>query len=285
MTSSPLQLTFTAPDGTTTVFNGSADLDAGPMILPASGTYTATIEASDSTSAGSYGFRILDLSAAPVLPFNTTVTGTLNPGLAAQIDRVNGTLGQRLVFDPQFATVPAGLTIALIKPDGTVQPLTLDPGTLKVPFTLDETGTFTLAVQSSGSAAADFSFRMWDLATAPALTLGTPVSGQLNPGAAADVYTLSGQPGEQVDFTSQTTNAPSGALWTLYGPDNTKVGGGLSLNQGFLATLPVAGLYTLVVEQPGGGNPVAYQFTPVPALSTTLPLGSTAARPGRPPGT
>jgi hypothetical protein len=41
-TSSPLQFDFTAPDGSP-IFHRFLVVDAGPAVLPVSGTYTATI--------------------------------------------------------------------------------------------------------------------------------------------------------------------------------------------------------------------------------------------------
>ena len=69
----------------------------------------------------------------------------------------------------------------------------------------------------------------------PALTLGTQVTGQLNPGTAAEVYTLAGR-GQVVDFSTQTTSAAAAnANWTLYGPDDAEVGEGPCARSGLHA--------------------------------------------------
>jgi hypothetical protein len=68
-------------------------------VLPHSGTYTVIVHGYDSTSTGSYAFRLLDFSGAPELPLDTSISGTLDPGLGATAFRFDAAAGQRLFFD------------------------------------------------------------------------------------------------------------------------------------------------------------------------------------------
>ena len=86
-------VTVPADTNTSTRVSGVVESETGAPIqgVPvAIGSATATIQGDDDTSSGTYSFRIVDLAAAPALPFNTTVSGTLNPGQLAQIDQFSG---------------------------------------------------------------------------------------------------------------------------------------------------------------------------------------------------
>src|SRR5262249_23712702 len=146
-----------------------AYIDQGPIILPISGTYKATVKAPYAGATGDYAFRILDLSAAPQLALGTTTSGTLDPGERTDIYRFTGSPGQRLFFDP-LAGDASNLSFSLIAPDGQTKYFVTDPTADKqAPFLLDAAGTYYLAVRGSDETQANpYSFRLWDVASAPA---------------------------------------------------------------------------------------------------------------------
>src|SRR5262249_46055604 len=73
--------TLLNPIGNFVHINGKADNDAGPFTLLVPGTYWLAIQNNLSTPTH-YAFGLLDAAAQPVLPFETVVNGTLNPGFA-----------------------------------------------------------------------------------------------------------------------------------------------------------------------------------------------------------
>jgi len=57
-----------------------------------------------------------------------------------------------------------------------------------------------VAVQGTAAADFDYSFRLLDVAAAPAISLGTIVSGHLNQGLEAALYRLAVTPGQLLEY-------------------------------------------------------------------------------------
>src|SRR5204863_121441 len=56
------------------------------------------------------------------------------------------------------------------------------------PFTLPFSGMYTLVIKGSGDYVSDYSFRLLDVAAAPAISYGVNVTNQLNPQLQAQLY-------------------------------------------------------------------------------------------------
>jgi RHS repeat-associated protein len=272
---SALSLTFNGPGGFR-VFSGS--FDQGPFLLPASGADTLTLQ-NFGTTDSPFTFRLLDLTTVPALALGTAVQGTLNPNSARDIYRFNGTLGQRLFFDALTAP-PDGFSYQLLTPDGrTISLAAPSSGVPVSPITLTAAGTYYLTASDSQPQAPtiDYSFMLSDLATAaPALPLGQPVSGQLSPGTAVNLYTINGNAGEALAFHSLSVS-PSGtgaATWTLYGPDGAPVVSQFSstydVGTDFSATLPADGPYALIIAGTSTTGPVSYNVEVASASGGSL---------------
>ena len=279
---SPVTLTLTAPDGSR-VFATSND--QGPFILPVSGTYTLKLQNFNASTAQPYAFRLIDLTTVPTLALGTTVQGTLDPNYARDLYRFDGGLGQRLVFDA-LTPQPLGFSYQLFTPDGRTINLYPQGNTLPAPpLTLTAAGTYYLSASASSpqSSTVAYSFELLDLAAAaPALALGQPVAGHLNPGTAVQVYTINGTAGQTLEFHSLSL-APSDegtATWTLYGPDNTPLGGVFSgthdLSEDFSAVLPADGVSLLVITGTSSAAPVDYNIEVVdPSVASATSPGIT----------
>src|SRR5205814_4503372 len=96
------------------------------------------------------------------------------------------------------------------------------------PFTLTDSGTYTLIIDGNGSATGDYSFRLDDLSTAQPLALNSIISGQLAPRSETDLYQFNGVSGQRIHPDS--ISASSGeANWYLIGPANQNlVSGGIT---------------------------------------------------------
>src|SRR5262249_4297858 len=152
-----------------------------------------------------------------------------DPNSARDVYRFNGTLGQRLFFDPLTDLAP-GFSYQLLTPDGrTISLIPTSSGAPIPPITLTAAGTYYLAASDRNPQrpTIEYSFTPPDPATAaPAIPLGQPVAGQLNPGTAVALYTIAGTAGEALGFHSLSVS-PAGtgvATWTLYGPGGAGVG-------------------------------------------------------------
>lgn len=86
------------PDGQIRFLQGNADQDVAPFTLPVAGTYRLFFE-NQGAAAASYSARLLDLAAAPPLPFESIESVTLDPGLGATAYRFEAPSGQRMFFD------------------------------------------------------------------------------------------------------------------------------------------------------------------------------------------
>src|SRR5438045_2620303 len=116
----------------------------------------------------------------------TTYMATLNPAFKTDVYRFTGTVGQRLFYDALDADNDA-ISASLYDPLGNIFLLPTccyfngnsdaDFG----PLTLAFSGAYTLVIKGSGDYISDYSFRLLDLAAAPAITYGVNVTNQLNP--------------------------------------------------------------------------------------------------------
>ena len=94
----PVTARLLMPDGQIRFINGNSDTDIAPFSLPVSGTYRLLVE-NQTGLAATYAGRIFDIAAQPLLPFETLVSLTLDPGLGNAVYRFEGSPGQRLYFN------------------------------------------------------------------------------------------------------------------------------------------------------------------------------------------
>src|SRR5262249_41845812 len=70
-------------------------------------------------------------------------------------------------------------------------------------------GNYTLTLRAQDDAIGSYQFQLLNLASAPALTPGTPVSGTLTPAAASAAYSFSAAVGERFFFDLQSSSGGS----------------------------------------------------------------------------
>ena len=116
-------------------------------------------------------------------------------------------------------------------------------------------GDYKLTVDGSGDATGPYAFRLLDLAAAPSLPLGTPVSAILDPGNSTRLYQFTAQAGDKVYFDSQdyTGNEYCTLIDPYAKPVFADSWSGYDVD---VQTLAAPGTYTLVIEG------LSYQTTP-----------------------
>src|SRR6266404_5055270 len=119
-------------------------------------------------------FSCLCLKAGPKplvvgLASSNIYSGTIS--LPGQEDRFTftGTAGQRLYYDALDYDFDA-INVQLISPSGAIPFVNGNSDSDVGLFTLTESGTYTLLQKASGDYTNDYSFRLLDLAAAPAIT-------------------------------------------------------------------------------------------------------------------
>jgi hypothetical protein len=232
------------PDGILfTRFGETAD--AGAYVLPRSGTYTVNVWAVNGAS-GNYSFRILDMSATPVLPLNTPISGTLTNSYETDIYRLTSSSGQQLIYnalanDPNYPSV----LVNFLDPRGQlIGPNTDFANSSGAPFTIQYPGTSYLLLRNTRTVASSYSFQMLDVAAQTSLSLNVSLTNNLGV-YPLGVYKFSGTAGQQLYFRGSSGN-PNG-YWSLFDPNNLTVSGsGVSLYGDFEVTLPVTGTYVLM---------------------------------------
>ena len=100
-----------------------------------------------------------------------------------------GSAGQRLFYDALDADFDA-IYVYLYDPAGNNYAIAHNSDSDVGPFTLPLSGTYTLLIKGSGNYTGDYSFRLLDLAAAPAITYGLNVTNQINPQVQAQLYRI-----------------------------------------------------------------------------------------------
>jgi hypothetical protein len=230
--------------------NLGAYQDAGPFVLPVSGTYSVITK-----GTGPYNFRILDLAANSVaLTLGAEIQKPLDPAYKTDVYRFNGTSGQRLFYDA-LENNNDPVYIRLLAPDltWTINNPNSDSDS-PAPVTLALAGTYYFFVESQVAAPTDYHFRLVDASSAPVVPLDTSITGTLTPGLGATLYRVAGNIGQLLFFDGSVGN--SGGNWTLFGPNNEYIQS-VGLGGDFEYTLTQPTGYTLVLSSTSI-NPVDY---------------------------
>ena len=261
----------------TAIYSSDAWRDSAGIALTRSGNYTIRI-----TGIGDYDYRLLNLqSGSTPLVLGATLTGPL-PAAEALAYSFTGSTGQRLYYDA-LEEDSDDITASLLRPDGTITLLNQSAERDGGPFTLTENGTHYLLLKNNVATAADYNFRLSDLASISPVSIDILTSGSLSPGLETDLYRLTGTAGQRLVFDSQTTFVA--ADWTLYGPANQIVSGTRNLSSNFEVNLTADGTYALVVDGRSatdidyGFNIVTPEIT-TSAFTLNTPVSGTIVEPG-----
>ncbi len=250
------QRSFTASDA-----GGVADADA--VLALVAGTYTLTIEGLNSAT-GDYAFAVIDLAQSQTLTMGTTQT-LHDPAVGTQAYSFLGIPGESFSFDVTTYSGPGHWR--LVAPSGAVVAgglISLAPTSVS----LTELGQYTLMIEGTVNDAAGDHALAFDASvswsgSATVLGLDTAASGTISTSAIFDAYTISATAGQQVLADWLETDDDQFTLWLRDPVGNVQViarkTDEANVSELPLATLPVAGDYTIVVgrESPGSGD---YRF-------------------------
>jgi YD repeat-containing protein len=269
---------------------GSANLCNGsfvaPVTLPKTASYTILVSPYG-TDTGSVSFT---LSNVPPDPTATITVGgssvTLGTTTAGQKMKLffSGTAGQRvslLTTSSNFPNCYWG-TVALIKPDGTqLTASNLCSGAYIDALILPATGTYTIAVNPTGTDIGTGTFTLYSVPPDPSatITIGGPsvTLGTTTPGQNMSL-TFSGTAGQRVSLlttNSSFTNCYWGTV-ALIKPDGTQLTNSNLCSGAYIDALilPATGTYTIAVNPSGADIGTAtftlYSVPPDPSATITI---------------
>ena len=244
---------------------------------PAAGEYLLVFGGGDTAAPVNYSMGILDYDATSTpLNLGNATTGVIDPGSATAIYRFTGAAGQRLVLDA-LQNDPDSVNLRINAPNGAGL-FEINSDSDRGVFTLGESGTYYVVLRGRQAATADFSFRLFDVAAQPQVTVGATVADTLNPGLSANVYRFTGTAGQWLTFDARPNvfdgNDPS-SRWTLFDPADRQVNSALMVNHpdntDFEVTLGSTGEYVLTVAG-GAGAPVPFAFRILDMAASSVPL-------------
>ncbi|MEH2565659.1 CARDB domain-containing protein [Bradyrhizobium sp. AZCC 2289] len=271
------------PNGQQVWFNGFGDV--ATQALPSSGTYSLLVEGYIyNTTPVTFSFNAQSVA-------NTTAALTLG-------SQVNGAVtqaGQQNLYTFNLAN-PSQLYFDSLTNDSSLSWTLTGPRGIEVntrSFTGSDSssiansvlsliaGNYTLAVSGTTSHTGSYSFRLSDLASATAITLGNPISGTLSSGTNTNLYKFDALAGDQIALNRQALNGGN-PYWRVIDPYGEVTYAATFGNSGTL-TLPLAGTYTLLFEgQISANGATDYTFnvssqghvTLTPPTGTVLSLGA-----------
>jgi RHS repeat-associated protein len=252
-------ITIKNPDGSV-LRNGSTitgNTFFEPVMLATTGTYTVYVDGYGSQT-GTVGVQLYnvpaDATAATTINGTGTTVTTTAPGQNATVT-FTATAGERIGLAGS-ANSMGYTSFALKAPDGTSLYSTSSSGSWTMdPIVLPAAGTYTVAIDPSGSNVGSVTIAAYDVAgdatataviDGPAVTLTTTISGQNG------VFSFDGTAGQRVSFTFP------GSTTSFYGtvrkPDGTVLQSSTYTSSGSFyepITLPATGTYTYFVDPSG----------------------------------
>lgn len=220
-TGSSIDWSLTTASGTPLYSESLAN--RAPVMDLAAGNYQLSFSESGSSTVA-YAFRLLDLSAAPLVSLGATNNDSLSPSSSTQAYRLSATAGDVFNFDTETAE-PRSAAWRLIAPHGNTlfdAGLSSDINNLRV----TATGIYTLLVEGYifDAGTVDYQFDVDFLGNTlinpypgSPVTLGNTITGSLATANEVDAYafTLNAATNLYVD----TLLADGSFQWSLKGPD------------------------------------------------------------------
>ncbi|MHB8861524.1 MAG: putative Ig domain-containing protein [Pirellulaceae bacterium] len=241
------------------LFNTGFNADVSTLSLTQPGIYTLLLEGFIfDTGSGSYTFNVQPMGNVPPTPLTgapltlgTTVSDSIT--VAGEQEPYLFTLAEPSLLYFDALTNSSNLNWSLVGPAGAAVSnrsfsVSDGPSLNGNPVLNLVAGTYQLTVAAAGSTTGAYQFRLSDLAQATPFTLGTPISGELNPGPETDLYTFSVAAAGR--FASDFLNRTAGINLRLIDPFGNVVSGNpFGSNPGRQAlNLERPGTYTLLVE-------------------------------------
>ncbi|MBD2468818.1 Ig-like domain-containing protein [Nostoc sp. FACHB-145] len=234
------------------------DLNNGnlsPFTLTEAGTYRLVIDGLGQ-STGTYSFSMVDVSSATSINLDTNVSNRLNPGQQTHFYQFSAASGQRLYLD-SLTNVP-NTSWDLI--DSSNQILATSSMSYDQEVTLNNSGTYLLAIYGFNNSPVDYAFRVITPETQiGTFAIGNTIAGEIAEKGEQDVYTFTGIAGQQLfydalggDYLNFRLYNPAGN--EIYSADSRNDRGP---NDGL--TLTTNGTYRVVIDG-NGADTGSYKF-------------------------
>ncbi len=262
-----------SPSTEQVLFNRNTADNLQPFTLLETGTYQLIVDGSGDIT-GDYSFKLLDLANATDLTFDTTISGSLEPGQETQLYKFEGTANQKLFLENKGSQT--GGFFKLYSPENqllTSTIFTLSRGIREI--NLPENGTYILALEGfSNKEILNYSFSLvTSEINTTELTLGEIVSSNISKPGEEDIYTFEGTAGQSLYYDGISANLQIDTR--LISPSGERVFFGNTISNRQPFALLETGTYQLIVD----GNSVTtgdYSFQLLDlANATDLTLDTT----------
>jgi hypothetical protein len=241
---------------------GNLDSRIGPFSLPADGEYTIVAQSynyRNGSGSASGDFTLsLDTFEVEVIEYGETVNGALTSDTLSAVYSFTGAEGDSVII--RLSSDAFDSYLSLSGPDGFELITNDDSGgnlnSLIGPYTLPQTGDYTISAQSlSGSATGNYTLSL-ESAEISEIAYGDTVTVDFDDSHTVAYFTFQGNAGDVVNVTAEgdvDTNL------TLNDNYNYQIGfdedGGAGTNPELNAiVLTQAGAYTLLLQAPFGGE-------------------------------
>jgi RHS repeat-associated protein len=262
------------------LFANSLNQDGGRLTLNATGTYTVLIEGGiGDTGTASYSFNVLPITdPTQPLTVGNTVNGTL--GAPGELDHYTFNLPSAALLYFDSLTNNNYFQWMLTGPAGTAvsnRPFSSSDGSgVGNPVSSLPAGPYTLTVSAQGQTTGAYSFDLFALSQAQALTPGTAVSSTLNPAKSTTAYQFNATAGSSYYF-ARLSNSSNNTYWRLIDPFGNVLFGSPLNSDGGRLTLKTTGTYTVLIEggiSDTGTASYSFYVAPITDPMQTLTLGN-----------
>ncbi|MGX9354807.1 LamG-like jellyroll fold domain-containing protein [Roseobacteraceae bacterium S113] len=237
---------------------------------PYAGQFFLLIEGTTAAQDAPVDFSLLlqePQDQVTAIDLGDTISGQLQSVDARNVHTFTLTEQSHLVYD--ILTPALNTAVTLRGPDGFSRSFNLTnadslSGGSTGPQMVLVAGDYELIVTTTNQALPPYEFRLLDSASAPEITLDTPVVGTLLPQRETDVYRFEAQAGQIVSLTDVTSGFFNGVYFRLIGPDGSSLFGPQRASSAGPFTLERTGTYLVLVEgnqSNGGSDPINYGFT------------------------
>ena len=235
------------------VFTSRGFRDVDTITVQNTGDYVLAVEGAVSNEVPTnFALRVVEVDAPTPqsLVLNTTVTGEITS--VGAFDTYEFSIADDGAFYFDSLSNDATTTWTLTGPFGDVvtnrrfdQSDSLGLGTPELYLLA---GDYTLTIDRLTDSTGDYGFRLLDLSTAPLVSYGDVITGDLTPSNETDAYSLDVSAGDEVSVTVNSTSDINGALYRLLDPFGQEIFQSNLLRDVATVSLNVTGRYTLLVE-------------------------------------
>ena len=261
-------VTITSPQGTV-VLHHPHGFEDHPFRLAEAGTYTIRVDAYDFNTPH-FAFRVLDMDAGSLLPFDTEVIGTIDIPHGSQFFTFTATAGQRYYFEGRNDTDDNGAWFVY---DSLLTRVAGNYGYgtyYHFEYTAQTAGTYYVLLYGYSDLAMDYDFVVQtpeDLSTP--ISLDTIVTGEITVAGQTNSYQFSGSAGQRIVLDGLSGDMNQYVFW-LVDPDGVQVFYESYTLDHNPVTLTKTGSYTLFFDAYNSETP-SYSFRVVD-LGNATPL-------------